>query len=97
MNNSMHMHLTLQMKWTHSLKTTKLTQDEIDNLNISITIKDIDWKESPLPNVLAYILYYSICITFSKRQKNYSDKEKMSGCQGLVRDEGRVENMTTKQ
>jgi len=57
------------MKWTHSLKTTKLTQDEIDNLNISVTIKDIDWKESLLPNVLAYILYYSICITLSKKKQ----------------------------
>lgn len=69
MNNTMHIHLTPQMKWTHSLKTTKLTQDEIDNLNISVTIKDIDWKESLLPNVLAYILYYSICITFSKKKQ----------------------------
>lgn len=67
MNNSMHIYLTLQMKWnSHSFENHKLTQDEIDNLNISITIKDIDWKESPSPKAASCILYYSICITFSK-------------------------------
>jgi hypothetical protein len=34
-----------------------------------------------------YILYYSIYVTFQKRE-NYRDKEKMDGCQDLwVREE----------
>lgn len=43
MNNTMLTNLTTQMKWSNSLKNTsvKTTQEDIDNLNRSISIKEI--------------------------------------------------------
>lgn len=43
MNNTMLTNLTTQMKWSNSLKNTsvKTTQEDIDNLNRPISIKEI--------------------------------------------------------
>ena len=81
---------------------TKITQDEIDNLNISITIKDIAFivknqKGISCPRCFSLhtVLFHFYHIF--KKTKNYSDREKKSGCQGLVSDEGRVGSRTTKE
>lgn len=90
------------MKRTNSLKITKVTQDEIGNLNISITIKDIAFivksqKGISCPRCFSLhtVLFHFYHIF--KKTKNYSDREKKSGCQGLVSDEGRVGSRTTKE